>query len=314
MRKVLVIPYYGTLPNYVQLWFDSCGKNPDFMWVLLTDCQLYTYRIPENVMCIKSNLSEIKKIFEKNIGEGISLERNYKLCDFKPLYWMILDHYKIAYDFWGYCDMDMLYGKLSCFLREELFEQYDRLYADGHLSLMSNSLFSKYAFLLDGAEVKWNRVFFEDKTYGFDEQHGVNRIWKKQKLLFYQNNTDILDIDPQFKSFRLTNIPLNKKKQIFFIKEGKVMQGYWKHKKLNMKEYAYIHIQKRKMTIDGHISNYLLVNNHEFKFVESLPENYEEYQQLFPFEEKRNAIYYINMLKTFVRFYRSKVFLKRLFV
>jgi hypothetical protein len=115
MKKILVIPYFGMLPNYVQLWFDSCGRNLNFTWVLLTDCQLDIYIIPENVICIKSNLAEIKEIFKEKLGEDISLEKNYKQCDFKPLYWMILDHYKIDYDFFGHCDIDMIYGRLSHF-------------------------------------------------------------------------------------------------------------------------------------------------------------------------------------------------------
>jgi hypothetical protein len=308
MKKVIVIPYFGTLPNYFQLWLDSCGRNPEFAWLLLTDCMLDIYNLPINVTAKNSTLFEVKNIFQANFKKKISLEKPYKLCDLRPLYWMILDYYKIDYDFWGHCDMDLLFGKLSYFLPDTLFEKYDKLGSQGHLSLMSNSPFSKYSFLFDGHKIKWDKVFFTNENYGFDEL-GMIDIWNKQKFPFYKNRNEILDIDPQFKAFRLANVQLNQKRQYFFLENGKTMQGFWnKQGQFFTKEFAYIHFQKRPMKINSDISKtpFILINQDGFTGINTLPKNYSDYTELIKNIDTKNADYYNKIIRTNVRFYKDK--------
>ena len=34
MKVAIVVPYFGTLPNYFQLFLDTCAYNPEFDWLI----------------------------------------------------------------------------------------------------------------------------------------------------------------------------------------------------------------------------------------------------------------------------------------
>ena len=42
----------------------------------------------------------------------VTLDRPYKLCDFKPAYGFIFGEYLKEYDYWGHCDIDIVWGDL----------------------------------------------------------------------------------------------------------------------------------------------------------------------------------------------------------
>ena len=111
-NKVIIInTYFGKLPNYFQLWLDSCGKNPEFNWVVVTDDNLNgNYIIPENVSIAHMSLSDV----EKRIYYYLNLKNDYltayKLCDFKPTYAAIFPELVKGYTHWGFCDLDVIWG------------------------------------------------------------------------------------------------------------------------------------------------------------------------------------------------------------
>lgn len=303
MKKiVLVIPYFGTFPNYIQLWLNSCSQNPNFTWVLITDCDYKILKIPKNVIVIESKLDELEEIFKIKIHENIILKTPYKLCDYKTIYWMLLDYFKIKYDFWGYCDMDLIFGDLSKFITDDILDKNDKIFTNGHLTLFSSNERIKNAYKLTGSKFNWNDVFSDNKIFGFDEHHGINKIWKANNLKEYSNLDIIADIDPQFKNFYLVNQPNNENKQYFAIKDGKVLQIYLKNNNIYEKEYAYIHFQKRKMIInikDINSNNYLINNN---GFSDLSKNNYENFYQ-FP----ENINIRIKRIRTVLRFYKHKI-------
>ena len=53
----------------------------------------------------------------------IVLNEPYDLCDFKVAYGEIFQEYLEPYDFWGFCDCDLIYGDIRHFLTEELLEK-----------------------------------------------------------------------------------------------------------------------------------------------------------------------------------------------
>jgi hypothetical protein len=45
-------------------------------------------------------------------GLGLNLSNPYKLCDYKPLYARIFSELVAPYDYWGWGDLDVLYGDI----------------------------------------------------------------------------------------------------------------------------------------------------------------------------------------------------------
>ena len=74
--------------------------------------------------------NEIQKVFDFSI----CLESPYKLCDYRPTYGLALSKWIGTYDFWGYCDLDMLFGDLRKYFSDEILSKVDRCYVNGHIS------------------------------------------------------------------------------------------------------------------------------------------------------------------------------------
>ena len=253
--KIFVVPYFGEFPNYFQLWLNSCRQNPSFSWLVITDAKYSNYSVPSNVIFKKSSLIEVKTIIQKNFNDEIKLDNPYKLCDYRPVFWQLLDYYKLEYDFWGYCDLDVIFGKLSNFITSQKLMIYERIYSEGHLTLISSNKVSKNSFKLTGPNLTFEKVISTYKNLGFDEHHGLNAIWKKNKLSFFEDKSIVIDFDPRYAQTHMTYLPNNKKNQIFIYEKGQVYQIYLENNKLHKKEYCYIHFQKRKMFVPPNFNN-----------------------------------------------------------
>ena len=305
VKIVIVAIYFGRLPNYFQLWLDSCGRNTSFTWLFITDCILNDYSVPPNVLVKSSDLKTIKKLFSDRLGTDIALETPYKLCDYRPIYWLLLDAYDIEGDFWGHCDIDVLFGRLRLFVTPELLDRYDRLFGLGHPSLMRSCPIPKLAFSSQSSAPSWLTIFSKSKTIGFDAHWGVNRTWDEWPLLFHEDESIAADIDPQFRSFRLTDPSMNLSRQLFYMEDGAIYQGSFnRNGEWIKREYAYIHFQKRPMPIGSGVlgAERLLIGPAGFTCLPSLPRDEAELQML---PGAMTAISYIEWkarVKTWLRY------------
>src|SRR5689334_13575473 len=107
---VLIIPYFGPLPSYSNLFFRSCGKNPTVNWFLITDQEIDEDRLPSNVSVSRTTFAAVRKTINQIVGFQAALSRPYKLCDLRPAYGEIFSAEVAGYEYWGYCDMDVLFG------------------------------------------------------------------------------------------------------------------------------------------------------------------------------------------------------------
>ena len=77
--------------------------------------------------------------FEKKLGFPVALNSPYKLCDFKPSDGEVFEDYLNDYDYWGHCDVDLIWGDIRKFVTDELLEKYVRIFSRGHCSIYRNS-------------------------------------------------------------------------------------------------------------------------------------------------------------------------------
>ena len=135
----LILPYFGTLPNYFPLWLKSAGYNPDFTFMLFTDCDMSGYNVPDNVKVIPMTLDGVRKLIAPHLDFEFVLDTPYKLCDYKPMYGLIFQDWLKGYDFWGFCDPDVIWGNLNNYVTDELLDRFGRLYINGHFQLLRNT-------------------------------------------------------------------------------------------------------------------------------------------------------------------------------
>ena len=116
----LICIYYGMLPEWFPLWLKSCSKNPNYDFLLITD-QKYENTYAKNVEIKNLSWEELKHKFENVLEMPISLEKPYKLCDFRPIFGMAFADELKEYDFWGHCDLDMIQKKTCRYMIELAF-------------------------------------------------------------------------------------------------------------------------------------------------------------------------------------------------
>ena len=133
-KYVVFCPYFGKLPKHFNLWLISCSYNKHFKFIVFTDDNV-TYSIPKNVEIVQLSFDQFVQEIQKKFDFQISLCHPYKLCDFKPAYGYIFDKYLNNCKYWGYCDLDLIFGNLEKFLPTQ---EYDKISYLGHLCLMKN--------------------------------------------------------------------------------------------------------------------------------------------------------------------------------
>lgn len=251
----LIIPYFGIFPNYFNLFLQSCAANPTVNWIIFTDNQKY-YDYPDNVKRIFMTFSQMQERVQRKFDFPVVLQKPYKLCDYKVAYGYLFEAELKGYDFWGYCDMDVLFGDLRGFLTEDILMTYDKLGHLGHLTLFRNTEENNRLFMsqIDGRE-RYKEVFSTPYICVFDEWQypSINHIFldNHRNVFFWDFIADIYpydsyyhrvswDVKRQTRLFNTENCMVQWKNGHVFLK--------WKEGKLwKQEEYLYVHFQKRNM-------------------------------------------------------------------
>lgn len=262
MKKIVILPYFGKFNSYFELWLRSCEKNIGIDWLIITDNNI-NRNLPSNIKIVKKTFEELKSEFQSKFDFKICLNRPYKLCDYKQFYGYLFEKYLDGYDFWGYCDCDVVFGDISKFLPDSLFEKYDKLLRTGHLSFVRNSkeineLFKKYD--------TYKIVLTSPAIYGYDESVEGYHLGFAGELLengfcFYRNDEMVADID--FRKFPFFVVSNLEKSCVFSYEKGKIFRIDRVNGKLEKSEMMYLHLQKRLMRgeIRFDAENYIIYPN-----------------------------------------------------
>jgi glycosyltransferase involved in cell wall biosynthesis len=149
-RIHLQVAYFGkAFPNYFQLYLDSLGNNADVLVLhLYTNITLEGYELPSNIRVEQMTFEELNQKISTflNVEFGVDTTISppildhfaYKLCEFKVAYHDIFTLDITDDDYFGWGDIDVIYGKLSNFI--DLSANYDRIGSDrGHFTALRNT-------------------------------------------------------------------------------------------------------------------------------------------------------------------------------
>lgn len=250
----MIIPYFGEFPNYFQLFLNSCKMNPTIDWTIITDNK-EKYEYPDNVKKIKMTFSELRAKVQEKFDFHVALDKPYKLCDLRPAYGYIFPQLVQGYDYWGYCDLDVIYGDIRKFLTADVLT-YPKVFQLGHFTLIRNEERYNTLFMnqLDGEEY-YRKVFQSPESYNFDERFlerkNINDIFEKAGLSIYKE-CFVADIYTKSSRFILDigDGEHEKRKNAFFLwNNGKLLRYIKTSDQITVEEYMYIHLQKRKMKV-----------------------------------------------------------------
>ena len=259
MKKIVfIVPYFGKFNNYFQLYLDSCGKNKKIDFLIYTDDKT-KYNFPDNVKVKYISFKEIKEKIQHKFPYKVSLERAYKLCDFRPLYGYIFEEDIQDYDYWGHCDTDMIWGNIEKLLFPILNKKkYDKLFFLGHCTIYKNNKKMREFFyeLINNIRVK--KVLENKENLSFDEEFkdSINNIFLENKKRIYLKEMEA-NIYTKSSIFKLTTYDfsqnkyiLEKRKNFLIVYDNGNLFGYsQEEKEIKKEEYLYVHLQARKMKV-----------------------------------------------------------------
>lgn len=271
MNKIaIIVAYFGKFPNYFPLWLKSCGKNPTIDFIIVTDQELdVSY---DNIIVKNMKLSDLQKKATAVLGFEAALENPYKCCDYKPLYGVLFADILKGYDYWGHCDIDLIFGDLQYFFDKYDLYSYDKFGTLGHLALYKNCDKMNYSYKTIYENLDYRKVFTDDKNYAFDELGGIYRIHKHMNVCLFTKRI-FVDIATIYKRYRVIDVyglderPTNYAVQTFSWENGKTYHVFESKDGIRKQEYIYIHFQKRpNYEIQQNLleANKFYITNHGF--------------------------------------------------
>lgn len=167
----LILPYFGSWPEWFKFFLKSCSWNPTIKWLLYSDNSI-SHSLPENVHLVNITLSGLSSLINKEVGIVPQIIHPYKLVDFKPAYGLIFRKDITGYDFWGYTDLDLIYGNISHFITSDILINYDIIspgkeLIPGHFALFRNVEKINTLFM---DNKHWQSVLSDPKCFCFDEK------------------------------------------------------------------------------------------------------------------------------------------------
>ncbi len=247
-----VVPYFGTLPKGFGLWLMSCKYNPTVNWIIYTDDKT-EYDYPDNVKVKYTSFDAVKKSFAQHFDFPIYLDNGWKLCDFRPAYGELFADDLAGYDFWGYCDCDLMFGDIRKFYTDEILDTYDKVAFFGHSTLYRNNkkINSLYKTVID-TQPSYIDVMSKpkDRAFAFDEL-GMENIFNELGIPYFKE-INFANLTKYETKFHLDLMPkedeYKNKRQVFTWDNGRVLRHYLHNGKINTEEYVYIHFWCRPMS------------------------------------------------------------------
>jgi len=194
-RMALVIVWFGPWPFWMPAFLLSCRWNPDVDWLIFGDSPAPSGGVPPNVRFMGLAMDAFNHRATAAVGFKVRLDPSYayKLCDLKIMYGRIFAAELRDYDFWGCCDMDVVWGRIGDFMTPALLRQYDVLTSrvgriSGHFCLFRNR--PEWAALynrISGVQVRvadhrqYRRIDeggLTDLLRGY-QQSGLRRAWAR---------------------------------------------------------------------------------------------------------------------------------------
>lgn len=254
MYKICIINvYFGKFPDNFNQWLNSVKCNPTVDFIIFTDQNIN--HVPENLKIIKLDLDGFSQLASEKLEIKVNIKKPYKCCDFKVVYGVIFEDYLNEYDFWGHCDLDLVFGDIRKFITDDILASNDKILPLGHLSLYRNTSKCNNYYKLSGSKIAdFKEILTSDQHYAFDEWPGIYSIYKKNNLPMYDKRI-FADISSIYKRFRLALNDTNYNEQVFFWEDGNIYRAYIDNDEVKINEYIYIHFKKRKLATVGKFSD-----------------------------------------------------------
>jgi len=183
-RILIIIVWFGAWPEWIRCFLESCRWNPTVDWLIIGDPPPLD-DMPPNVRLLTTSFADFRNRVSSHLGIAPKWTAAYKVCDLRPCLGQIYAEEIAAYDYWGFGDLDVIYGDIRRFytpevLRHDLISTHETR-VSGHLVLLRNTPRINEAFK---SIPRWRTLLARAEHTGFDEGH-FSRLflpkWGRQK-------------------------------------------------------------------------------------------------------------------------------------
>ena len=185
-------------------------------------------------------------------------------------YGYIFKQFIEGYDFWGFGDVDLVYGDIRSFLTDDVLQRYDIISGWGHFTLYRNNrLCNEFFMREEEGFLNYRKVFASERNFCFDEylHKGLSDLWEHlypEKIWRAEKFFDDVRIPGRCLHF-FSNFSPEKSNCLIFEYEGKRLWRVYigDDGQVHRESILYAHFQKRKFlkVQTSNYSHYLIVPN-----------------------------------------------------
>jgi len=177
---IILIPYFGKWPFWFDAFLTTCARNASVNWLFFTDCGVPA-QAPPNVAFREISFADYKRQVSAALDIDFDPVTPYKLCDVRPAFGVVHRDDIRGFDFWGFGDIDVVYGDLRAYFTERRLAAYQMLSChgrriSGHLSLFANNDLIRDAFL---SVPEWRELML-GRHVAFDERR-FSRVFLRHR-------------------------------------------------------------------------------------------------------------------------------------
>jgi len=191
---VIICVYFGRWPAWINFFVESCKWNPSVHWRIYTDCG-EPANCADNVTYVPVSFDDYAANARARLGVGFEPTNAYKICDLKPAFGLLHEAEIAGYPFFGYGDLDVIYGNIETFYRA-LRDPYDVISthperASGHFLVLRNTRALRRAFELIP---DYAQLLASPRHTGIDES-GYTPVLKQvagERALFVERYSTVL--------------------------------------------------------------------------------------------------------------------------
>jgi hypothetical protein len=185
----MLIPYFGTWPAWVNFLIESCKWNKHIDWYFITDCEQPANK-GQNIHFIHFSFDDYSAYISKTLKINFNPNSPYKCCDIKPCLGFLHQDTIKGYDFFGFCDIDVIFGNIAKIYTDQLLSNSNvlsthPLVISGHFTLLRNTRRYREAFR---AIKGWEELLERPHHIALDENRFTRVFLGKSRLRFAANH------------------------------------------------------------------------------------------------------------------------------
>lgn len=147
---IMIVPYFGRWPEWINLFVESCKWNPSVHWRFFTDCGEPDNKA-DNIEFVHLSFEDYKATVRERLAITFDPPDPYKLCDLRPCIGYLHERDVAGFPFFGYCDIDVIYGDIRRFYTDEVLARFNVLSTHperlaGHFAVLRNTRAFRYAY------------------------------------------------------------------------------------------------------------------------------------------------------------------------